>query len=107
MRDLKSLEERGNNLVESLSIDTEALKHQYYLMAEMRYRTHGCYREDGSLMDDEDYLKWFAKNFMTLDAWIELQTERRLHLFGRSDNQSTPEGTGRRRSGGHSDLSGR
>ena len=88
MRDLRSLEERVNNLIQSVKIDREALIHEWYLLAEMNYRTHGCYRKDGSVMSDEEYLAECEKGF-PLENWIAEQTERRLRPFGRVDRKIT------------------
>ena len=104
MKDLKGLEAEVKELIGLIRIDPEVLRREYYLMAEMSYRTHGCYRADQTIMTDEEFLKGFAENFMTLEAWIEQQTMRRMHPFaGAPQPEAVEEGEKK----GHRDFSER
>jgi hypothetical protein len=107
MKDLKGLEAEVKELIGLIRIDPEVLRREYFLMAEMSYRTHGCYRADQSVMDDDEFLKAFAENFMSLEAWLSQQTHRRPHPFAGAAQPEAAEDGKVKKVKGHRDLSDR
>ena len=104
MANLKGLKQEIKELTEALRPPIENITQQYYLLAEMKYRTQGSYRPDGSVKDDEEFLREYEQNFMTLEAFIEREVERRANFFGTT---TLSEEKAQESKGGHVDFSHR
>jgi hypothetical protein len=104
MANLKSLQQEIKELTKALRPDIENITQRYYLLAEMKYRSHYSYRPDGPVKDDEEFLRDYAESFMSLEEFIKRNIARRTNPF--SEPVSSEEEAGRSK-GVHVDFSNR
>jgi hypothetical protein len=90
--------------------DDKEIISRYYLLAEMNWRTFGCYREDGSEMSDEEYMKSWEEGFGSLEDFIAKERAKKLDPFGgklAAHDSPISEIPSKKKAKGHVDFSDR